>query len=73
MIPPSLQRRRLLLMLPERLLKLKSPRAKDRADVIELIKAGADVEKTRAFLEANARDLVAELERAVVAARQEEE
>jgi hypothetical protein len=35
-------------------LKLKSPRHKDRTDVIELIKAGIDVEVCRAYLAENA-------------------
>jgi len=43
-------------------LKLKSPRAKDRADVVELIKAGADVARCRAWLEKHAVDLVAPLD-----------
>ncbi len=54
-------------------LKLKSPRAKDRADVVELIKAGADVEKARGWLVQHAPELAAELARAVEAARAEEE
>jgi hypothetical protein len=54
-------------------LKLKSPRAKDRADVIELIKAGADVGRTRTFLTAHAAQYLAALERAVDEARAEEE
>lgn len=35
-------------------LKLKSPRAKDRADVVELIKAGADVQRCKKWLAAHA-------------------
>jgi hypothetical protein len=54
-------------------LKLKSPRAKDRADVIELIKAGADVVRARAFLDAHARELVTSLDEATRAAAAEEE
>lgn len=54
-------------------LKLRSPRAKDRADVVELIKAGADVERTRAYLQAHAAELVPELERAIASARAEED
>jgi hypothetical protein len=54
-------------------LKLKSPRAKDRADVIELIKAGADVARTRTFLVAHAAHLIPALDRAVEEARAEEE
>lgn len=40
-------------------LKLKSPRQKDRADVIELIKAGIDREACRSYLITNAPDQVA--------------
>jgi hypothetical protein len=54
-------------------LKLKSPRAKDRADVVELIKAGVDVELTRQFLTQHASVLIAELDRAIATARAEEE
>lgn len=54
-------------------LKLKSPRAKDRADVIELIKAGADLERTRAFLARHASEFVPALEHAVTTARSEED
>jgi hypothetical protein len=53
-------------------LKLKSPRAKDRADVVELIKAGADVERCRAWLEKHAAELVAPLEEMQRAALAEE-
>ena len=54
-------------------LKLKSPRLKDRADVVELIKAGADLAVCRAWLEANAPSLVASLLEAERAARAEED
>ena len=54
-------------------LKLKSPRAKDRADVIELIKAGADVARARTFLVAHAAQFIPALDRAVDEARAEEE
>lgn len=54
-------------------LKLKSPRAKDRADVVELIKAGADVERARNFLTEHASELLPDLERAVEMARAEED
>jgi hypothetical protein len=53
-------------------LKLKSPRAKDRTDVIELFKAGLDHTAARTYLEANAPRLVAKLDEAVNAARAEE-
>ncbi len=53
-------------------LKLKSPRLKDRADVVELIKAGADVSQCRRWLNDNAPELIRELDAAEVAARAEE-
>jgi hypothetical protein len=53
-------------------MKLNSPRLKDRADVIELIKAGLDVDACRSYLSANAPALVTELEAAVARARAEE-
>ena len=53
-------------------LKLKSPRVKDRADLVELIKAGADVGRCRAWLAANAPALVADLDAAERSARAEE-
>lgn len=53
-------------------MKLNSPRLKDRADVIELIKAGLDVDACRAYLAANAPALVGELEAALARARSEE-
>jgi hypothetical protein len=53
-------------------LKLRSPRARDWADVVELIKAGADTERARTFLSSNAAELVAKLDRAIATARAEE-
>ncbi len=53
-------------------LKLKSPRAKDRTDVIELIKAGIDVDACRAYLATNAPPFVAPFDDAVRVARAEE-
>ena len=53
-------------------LKLKSPRSKDRTDVIELIKAGMDVNVCRAYLANNAPHFVAAFDDAVRAARAEE-
>jgi hypothetical protein len=53
-------------------LKLKSPRQKDRADVVELIKAGIEIEGCRRYLTANARNLVAAFEDAVARAAAEE-
>ena len=53
-------------------LKLKSPRAKDRADIIELIKAGADVALCRKWLLAHAASLIPALDEAAAAALAEE-
>jgi hypothetical protein len=53
-------------------LKLKSPRLKDRADVVELIKAGLDVASVRQFLAREAPALVVKLEECLAQARQEE-
>jgi len=54
-------------------LKLKSPRLKDRADVVELVKAGLEVESVRRYLEQNAPPLVAKLDECIGQARAEEE
>lgn len=54
-------------------LKLKSPRAKDRVDVIELVKSGIDVARCRTWLAANAPHLVSGLDEAARTARAEEE
>jgi len=53
-------------------LKLKSPRLKDRADVVELIKAGLDAGSARDYLGANAPMLIPKLDEAVASARAEE-
>jgi hypothetical protein len=53
-------------------LKLKSPRHKDRTDVIELVKAGIDVESVRAYLKAHAPAFLASFEAAVEQAASEE-
>ena len=53
-------------------LKLKSPRFKDRADVVELVKAGLGVESVRSYLERYAPPLVARLEECIAQARAEE-
>ena len=53
-------------------MKLKSPRHRDRTDVIELIKAGLDVDACRAYLSQHAPSFVAELDDAVERARAEE-
>ena len=54
-------------------LKLKSPRMKDAADVIELLKAGIDAARCRAWLAANAPALVAPFEQLVERAERESE
>ena len=54
-------------------LKLKSPRLKDRADVVELIKAGLAVEGVRRYLERYAPALVAKLNECIAQARAEED
>lgn len=53
-------------------LKLKSPRAKDRADLIELIKSGIDLARCRDFIARNAPPLSAALAEAEANARAEE-
>jgi hypothetical protein len=53
-------------------LKLKSPRLKDRADVVELLKAGLTLDSVRQYLEQNAPSLVARFEACVAQARSEE-
>lgn len=53
-------------------LKLKSPRAKDRADVIELLKAGINSRSCRGYLEKHAAALLAPFEEAVAQAVSEE-
>jgi len=54
-------------------LKLKSPRLKDRTDVVELVKAGIDVEACRRYLVAHAPALLASLDEAARRAAEEEE
>jgi hypothetical protein len=53
-------------------LKLVSPRAKDRLDVIELVRSGIDLPRVRAYLEAHAPQLREKLEQLVAVAEQEE-
>jgi hypothetical protein len=53
-------------------LKLKSPRAKDRVDLIELVKAGADVESCRNYVVRHAPELLAKWEECVAVASTEE-
>ena len=54
-------------------MKLKSPRHKDRTDVIELVKAGLDVDSCRGYLEAHAPSFVADFDDAVRRAHEEED
>jgi hypothetical protein len=54
-------------------MKLKSPRHRDRTDVIELIKSGLDVNACRQYLSRHAPAFVEEFNSAVARARAEEE
>ena len=54
-------------------LKLKSPRSKDRTDLIELVKAGMDVDAVRSDLALHHSDLLSKFDAIVHAARAEEE
>lgn len=54
-------------------LKLKSPRVKDRADTVELVKAGIDVSRCREYLRENATELLRRFEEAIQSAAREEE
>jgi len=54
-------------------LKLRSPRLKDRADVVELVRVGLDVERVRKYLARDAPALVAKLDDCVARVRAEEE
>jgi hypothetical protein len=54
-------------------LKLKSPRHKDRTDVIELVKAGLDVDRCRGYLATHAPRFLAEFDEAVRRARVEDD
>ncbi len=53
-------------------LKLKSPRHRDRTDVIELVKGGIDVAACREYIAAHAQALVALFEEAIARAEAEE-
>ena len=46
-------------------LKLASPRSRDRQDVIELVRAGADLEQVRRYLSANGSHLLGKFEETV--------
>ena len=54
-------------------LKLKSPRSRDRTDLVELVKAGMELGDVRAYLGAHAPALLPKLEEIVLAARAEED
>jgi hypothetical protein len=54
-------------------MKLKSPRHRDRTDVIELIKSGLDVDQCRGYLTEHSPSFVAEFDAAVARARAEDE
>jgi len=54
-------------------LKLKSPRLKDRVDVVELVKGGVDLDRCRAYLAAHAPRFVADFDDAVRRAQAEDE
>jgi hypothetical protein len=54
-------------------MKLKSPRHKDRTDVIELIKAGLEVDRCRRYLATHAPSFVADFDGAVRRAHAEED
>jgi len=54
-------------------MKLKSPRHKDRTDVIELIKSGLDVEECREYLTRHTPAFLHAFEEAVARARAEED
>jgi len=53
-------------------LKLNSPRPRDRVDIAELIRAGADVEQCRAYLQTNAPQFLSKLEEIVAEAWRED-
>lgn len=54
-------------------MKLKSPREKDRVDVVELVKAGIDTSLVRGWLEEHAPDVAKKFRKAVRQAKSEEE
>ncbi len=54
-------------------MKLTSPRSKDRQDVVELAKAGIDLDTVRTYLDRHAPKTRARFEEAVETARREEE
>lgn len=54
-------------------MKLKSPRARDEADVVELARSGVDLGRIRSYLAANAPGLVERFDAMVARARAEDE
>jgi hypothetical protein len=52
-------------------LKLKSPRSKDFADIVELLKVGHDIDTIRGLIGTNAPHLIAKLDKAIAEARAE--
>jgi hypothetical protein len=53
-------------------LKLASPRSQDRQDVLNLVRAGADLDRVRRYLDANAPELREKFEAIVRTAEEEE-
>ena len=54
-------------------LKLASPRPRDLADVIELIRLGVERDEVRAFLDSRAAELVEKWDRAIAEAWREDD
>jgi hypothetical protein len=54
-------------------LKLVSPRSKDRLDLVELVRAGVDLERVRAYLDRHAPSLRSKFEDIVRTSEEEEE
>lgn len=53
-------------------LKLVSPRSKDRVDVLELVRAGIDLERVRSYLRLHAPGLLDKLDEIALAAQEED-
>ncbi|MEO8349578.1 MAG: hypothetical protein ABI610_11750, partial [Acidobacteriota bacterium] len=53
-------------------LKLASPRSQDRQDILNLVRAGADLDRVRKYLDANAAKLREKFD-AIVGTAEEEE
>jgi hypothetical protein len=54
-------------------LKLASPRSQDRQDVVQLVRAGADLDRVRRYLDVNAPELREKFDAIVRTAEEEEE